>query len=85
MLSGPKRIQLRLAQTGTGVAKERGPRFGIREGEVRCLITVDEWDRQERRDRHLYFWEEHLVGRFPRLTLTSPPDKISVNMKTLQL
>jgi hypothetical protein len=56
-----------------------------REGEVRCSITVDERDRKERREKHFYFWEEHLVGRFPCLTLSSPPDKISVNMETLQL
>jgi hypothetical protein len=29
MLFGPKRIRIRLARAGTGVAKERGPRFGI--------------------------------------------------------
>jgi hypothetical protein len=48
-----------------------------RGGEVRCSITVDEPDRQERREKHFYFWEEHLVGRFPRLTLTSPPAKLA--------
>jgi hypothetical protein len=42
-----------------------------------------EQDRQERRERHFYFWEEHLVGTFPRLNLTSPPDKSGVKMKTL--
>ena len=48
---GPKRIRIRLARAGTGVAEERGPRLGIIEGEggVRYSITVDERDRQERR------------------------------------
>jgi hypothetical protein len=84
---GHKRIRIRLARTGTGVAEEGGPRFGIIEGEgdVRYSITVDNWNRQERRERHIYFLAENLVGMFPRLTLTSPPDKSSVNMKTLQL
>jgi hypothetical protein len=84
---GHKRIRIRLARTATGVAEERGPRFGIIEGEgdVRYSITVDDGDRQERRERHFYFFEEHFVGMFPRLTLTYPPDKSSVNMKTLQL
>lgn len=87
MLFGPKRFRLRLAQAGTGVAEERGLRFGIIEGEgdIRYSITVDERDRQERRERHFYFWEEHLVGRFPRLTFTSSPNKSRVKMKTLRL
>jgi len=76
---GPKWIGIRLSRAGTGVTEERGPRFGIIEGkgDVRYSITVDERDRQERRDRHFCFLEEHLVGMFPRLTLTSPPDKVA--------
>ena len=82
----PQRIRITLAWAGTGVAQERGPLFGIIEGEgdVRYSITVDDRDRQKKREKHFYFLEENLVGMFPRLTLTSP-DKSSVKMKVLQL
>jgi hypothetical protein len=78
---------IRMARAETGVAEERGPRFGIteREGDVRCWSRVDQQDREGRRETLFYFGEEHLVGKFPCLNFTYPPDKTSMKMKTSQL